>query len=65
MVGGRDEMFENFVWLPIWEECRSWLKEKGVSDERVADGWRSGVSSGVSDREAMYALILEVLEGSE
>ena len=64
MAGGQDEMFENFVWLPTWEDCRAWLKEKKVSDERVASAWQSGKTQGVTDREALYGLILEILEGS-
>ncbi len=64
MVGGQDEMFENFVWLPTWEDCRTWLKEKEVSDERVLAAWKRGCDAGLSDREALYALIAKVLEGS-
>jgi hypothetical protein len=64
MVGGQDEMFENFVWLPTWEDCRTWLKEKGLSDERVNEAWKRGNDAGLTDRESLYALISEVLEGS-
>lgn len=64
MVGGQDEVFENFVWLPTWEDCRTWLTEKGVSHERVNDSWLAGAAKGLTDREALYALMLEVLEGS-
>lgn len=64
MVGGQDEMFENFVWLPTWEDCRIWLKEKNVTDERTLEAWQRGCESGLSDREALYALIFKVLEGS-
>jgi hypothetical protein len=63
LVGGQDEMFENFVWLPTWEDCRAWLKEKKLSDKHVMDAWRRGNDSGLTDREALYALIFEVLEG--
>lgn len=64
MAGGQDEMFENFVWLPTWEECRAWLGEKGVDDKRVLRGWQDGCENGMTDREALYKIILEVLEGS-
>ena len=64
MAGGQDEMFENFVWLPTWDDCRAWLKEKGVSDERVAHVWQEGIAAGKTDREAMYAFMLGILEGS-
>ncbi len=63
MVGGQDEMFENFVWLPTWEDCRMWLNEKGISDDRVMRAWERGRAQGLTDREALYALISEVLEG--
>ena len=64
MVGGQDEMFENFAWLPTWEDCRAWLKERNVTNERIFEAWQRGSSSGLTDREALYALILTVLEGS-
>ena len=64
MVGGEEEVFENFVWLPTWEECRAWLKERGLSHERVAQAWQEGVADGLTDRESLYTLMLGVLEGS-
>jgi hypothetical protein len=64
IAGGRDEMFENFVWVPTWDDCRRWLRERGVSDDDVVQAWQRGLADGNSDREALYALILEVLEGS-
>lgn len=64
MAGGQDELFENFAWLPTWEDCRAWLREKGVSNGRVAEAWKQAIAEGLTDREALYALMLEVLEGS-
>jgi len=64
MAGGQEEMFENFVWLPTWEECRAWLKERGVDDDTVMRSWKDGIAAGISDRQAMYQLILRTLEGS-
>ena len=46
MVGGQEEMFENFVWLPTWEDCRTWLKEKQVSEDDVTSAWQSGNARG-------------------
>lgn len=63
MVGGQDEMFENFAWLPTWEDCRAWLKEKKVSDNKVIESWRRGSADGLTDREVLYGLIFQVLEG--
>ena len=63
-AGGQEAMFENFVWLPTWEDCRVWLRERGASDERVLDTLRKGAQNGCTDREALYALMLEILEGS-
>ena len=64
MVGGQEEMFENFAWLPTWEDCRTWLKEKGVSSERVTQAWQESLAAGLTDREALYGLMLRVIEGS-
>lgn len=63
LAGGQDEMFENFVWLPTWEDCRAWLAERGVADERVFEAWRSGIGNGLTDRQTLYQLIMDVLEG--
>jgi|TARA_B100000959_G_scaffold69672_1_gene73804 hypothetical protein len=64
MVGGVDELIENFVWLPTWEDCRSWLKNESVSDDRVIGAWQSGEVQGLSDRQVLYELMLTILEGS-
>ncbi len=65
MAGGQEEMFENFVWLPTWEDCRRWLSEREISDERVMDAWKNGMEKDLTDRETMYGLMLQVLEGSD
>lgn len=62
MIGGQEEMFENFVWLPTWEDCRAWLEEKGVSDARVLRAWKAGLQDDLTDRETLYRLMLEVLD---
>lgn len=64
MAGGQDEMFENFVWLPTWEECRAWLRERGIDEERVMQAWRDGRAQALTDRESLYHLILAIIEGS-
>ena len=64
LAGGQDEMLENFVWLPTWEDCRTWLTEKQVADDRVQSAWQSGRAQGLTDRQVLYGLILEVLERS-
>ena len=64
MVGGEEEFFENFAWLPTWEDCRTWLKQEQIPDERVGGAWQDGRSKGLTDRECLYTLILEILEGS-
>lgn len=61
MVGGQQEMLENFVWLPTWEDCRGWLEEKGVPDDRVLTAWKDGLRNGLTDRETLYRLMLEIL----
>ena len=64
LVGGQEELLENFAWLPIWEDCRAWLDEKGVSDDDVEKAWHAGTAGGQTDREALYGLMLNILEGS-
>mgnify|MGYP001038395259 CR=1 FL=1 len=63
MVGGLDELIENFVWLPTWEDCRSWLRNESASEDQVMEAWRSGESQGLSDRQVLYELMLKILEG--
>jgi len=63
MVGGPDELIESFVWLPTWEDCRSWLKNESVSEDRVIGAWQSGEALGLSDRQVLYELMLKILEG--
>ncbi|MCH7824146.1 MAG: hypothetical protein IH849_05040 [Acidobacteria bacterium] len=64
LAGGKDELLENFVWLPTWEDCRAWLTEKQVSEDRVMSAWQSGKAQGLTDRQVLYGLILEILERS-
>ena len=63
MVGGADQLNENFVWLPTWEDCRSWLKNESVPEDRVIGAWQSGDTRGLSDRQVLYELMLKILEG--
>ena len=63
-VGGTDKLIENFVWLPTWEDCRSWLKEKSVSEDHVTRAWQSGEAQGISDRQVLYELMLKILKES-
>ena len=63
MVGGADQLIENFVWLPTWEDCRSWLKNESVPEDRVIGAWQSGDTRGLSDRQVLYELMLKILEG--
>lgn len=61
-VGGEESLRGGFAWLPTWEDARAWLREAGVADKRVVQALSGGVKEGSSDLEAMYSLILEVLE---
>ncbi len=64
MAGGQDELLENFAWLPTWEDCRALLTEKQVSEDSVMSALKSGKAQGFTDRQVLYELILEILEGS-
>ena len=63
MVGGADQLIKNFVCLPTWEDCRSWLKNESVPEDRVIGAWQSGDTRGLSDRQVLYELMLKILEG--
>ncbi len=64
-VGGPEALRERFVWLPTWEDARAWLADRGVDGARVLAAVARAAGNGTSDREALYALMLEVLEGQE
>lgn len=68
--GGMD--MGRFVWLPSWEQCREYMKEKGYSLSLTERGGavhlearREGktlTADGGTDLEAFYALIPESLK---
>lgn len=64
---------DRHTWLPLWEECREWLKKNGWQNlEFVTDAFehveieithpRLGTlgARGTSDRECLYKLILRI-----
>jgi len=64
-VGGNDELVAGFVWLPTWENCRVWLLEHGLDAEDLPGVLAGGLADGLSDREALYRRMLEILESPE
>ncbi|MFQ5743721.1 MAG: hypothetical protein ACE5HV_09060 [Acidobacteriota bacterium] len=62
MAGGPEELFENFVWLPTWEEALAWLREMGVGNDKILEIWQDGLANGCTDKESLYSLMLEILE---
>lgn len=64
-VGGDEEMMAGFVWLPTWENCRVWLVDRGVSDEELVATLAAGLADGLSDREALYRRMFEMLESPQ
>lgn len=63
------------VWLPLWEDCRHWLRTHGWSQlEFLCDGddlveieithptRGPQIARGKSDRECLYKLICRILE---
>ena len=64
-VGGSEELEEGFVWLPTWENCRVWLIDRGVSEETLPGVLSAGLADGLSDREALYRRMLEILESPD
>lgn len=61
-VGGHEAMASGLVWLPAWENCRAWLSQRGATSTQLAEALRSGLDAGMSDREALYRLMLQILE---
>lgn len=61
-AGGAEELQTGFTWLLTWEDARTWLAEHEVSADRLVDAFRSGLTDGLTDREALYRLIFEILE---
>lgn len=63
---------DRFVWLPTWEQCRTFLKQRGFSlqlrdhDQFVSlEVRREGEkmsAEGKTDLEALYAIVLEALK---
>jgi hypothetical protein len=69
--------FDKLICLPLWEECREWLKSKSfylnfhydplVSEENIKIGFIKPKSiiveaEGKTDRECIYKVILEVVK---
>ena len=64
-VGGSETLERSFVWLPTWEHCRSWLADHDFSDERLVEVLAAGLADGLSDREALYRHMCEILESPD
>jgi hypothetical protein len=64
-VGGSDELEESFVWLPTWENCRAWLADRGMTGEDLVAALASGLADGLTDREALYRRMLDLLESPD
>lgn len=60
--GGFDRIAQDWTWLPTWEEGRAWLRVQGKSDAEILDRVRERVvDAGLSDREALYELMVATL----
>jgi hypothetical protein len=64
-VGGAEVLEQSFVWLPTWENCRAWLVDHGIANDDLIAALSSGLADGLSDREALYRRILQILESPE
>ena len=64
-VGGEDNLLKRFAWIPTWADAREWLDDRGVERERVVAALEQAIGSDRTDLEAIYGLILEVLESPE
>ena len=62
LAGGADALSERFAWLPTWDDARLWFEENNVSRRAVVAALENAIENDLTDREAMYGLILETLE---
>ncbi len=62
LAGGADDLREKFAWLPTWDDARSWCEERKVPRQKVVTALQNAIENDLSDREAVYGLILETLE---
>lgn len=61
--GGEAQVYEDWTWLPTWEEACFWLKQQGKNNAEILDRVRERVvDSGVSHREALYELIRQTIK---
>lgn len=61
-AGGEQELRAGFAWLLTWEDARAWLADHEVSADQLVEALRSGLADGLTDREALYRLMFEILE---
>jgi hypothetical protein len=61
-VGGEAALLERFTWLPTFEDAVDWLREAGIDDDKILDAWRSARDEGRTELEAVYRLMLEILD---
>ncbi len=66
IAGSVDKLKKEWTWLPSWEEGRQWLKSQGINDAEILDRIRERIlDAGLSDREALYELMVQVLSPSD
>jgi hypothetical protein len=64
-VGGLDELVENFVWLPTWDNCTTWLRQQGLESPDIVEALATGTAEGQSERESMYHRMLQILDSPQ
>ena len=62
LAGGADALSERFAWLPTWDDARQWFEENNVPRQAVVAALENAIEKDLTDREAVYGLILETLE---
>jgi hypothetical protein len=63
IFGSIEKMVDKLVWLPTWHQARLLCRQLGVTDQEVADQWRSeaAISPG-GDLQYLYRLIGSALK---
>ncbi len=62
IAGGMENLRRNWIWLPLWEEGRNWLRHHKMNDAEFFDRVRERIMDlGMTDREVLYELMVAIL----
>jgi hypothetical protein len=62
LAGGAEDLHQKFAWLPTWDDAREWFAERAVPRQAVIAALQNADEHDLTDRMAVYGLILDTLE---